>query len=194
MWSWRPRPQYWQSPEALQICIRHAPPAGAQVPLSAFATYGPTNTPLGVNHQGQFVASTISFNLAADVSLSQATRAIEETMATVGCARRPCAARSRAARALFRHRSASQPMADPGGPAHRLHRPRCSLRKLRASDHHPVDACPPRGSARFSALLLFKTDFSIIAFIGVILLIGIVKKECDHDDRLRACRGARRAA
>src|SRR5512137_169272 len=76
-------PQYWQSPEALQSLYVKTP-AGAQVPLSAFATFGPTNTPLGVNHQGQFVASTVSFNLAPGVSLSQATTAVNDALARIG--------------------------------------------------------------------------------------------------------------
>src|SRR4029077_20355582 len=76
-------PEYWQSPEALNT-VYVSTAGGAQVPLSAFATYGPTNTPLGVNHQGQFVASTISFNLPLDVSLSQATRAVEDALARLG--------------------------------------------------------------------------------------------------------------
>src|SRR5205085_3750812 len=55
-----------------------------QVPLSAFSHYAPTNTPLAVNHQGQFAASTISFNLPERVSLSQATVAIEQAMSRIG--------------------------------------------------------------------------------------------------------------
>src|SRR4030095_13270594 len=76
-------PQYWQSPEALRT-IYVSTSTGAQVPLSAFATYGPTNTPLAVNHQGQFAASTISFNLPPGVSLSDATRAVAEALDRIG--------------------------------------------------------------------------------------------------------------
>jgi len=76
-------PQFWQSPETLKT-VYVSTATGAQVPLSAFATYGPTNTALGVNHQGQFVASTISFNLAPNVSLSQATRAVDDELARIG--------------------------------------------------------------------------------------------------------------
>jgi multidrug efflux pump len=54
------------------------------IPLSAIATFGPSTTPLSVNHQGLFVATTISFNLPPGVSLSQATQAIYETMAQIG--------------------------------------------------------------------------------------------------------------
>ncbi|HEX7955059.1 MAG TPA: efflux RND transporter permease subunit, partial [Burkholderiales bacterium] len=64
-------PQYWQSPQSLETVFVSSS-AGHLVPLSAFASYGPTSTPLAVNHQGQFVASTISFNLPIGVSLSQA--------------------------------------------------------------------------------------------------------------------------
>ena len=68
---------FWQSPEALDH-VYVSTPGGAQVPLSAFSRYGPTNTPLGVNHQGQFAASTISFNLPVGGSLSDATRAVKD--------------------------------------------------------------------------------------------------------------------
>jgi multidrug efflux pump len=54
------------------------------VPLSAFSSYGPTHTPLAVNHQGQFVASTISFNLPLGVALSEATRAMPTALNRIG--------------------------------------------------------------------------------------------------------------
>ena len=76
-------PEYWQSPEALDS-VYVSTSKGAQVPLSAFARYGPTNTPLAVNHQSQFVASTISFNLPDGVSLSQATSAVDDALARIG--------------------------------------------------------------------------------------------------------------
>ena len=76
-------PRYWQSPDALNdVFVSNTD--GKQVPLSAFASYGPTSTPLAVNHQGQFVASTISFNLPVGVSLSDATRAITDTLGRIG--------------------------------------------------------------------------------------------------------------
>ena len=59
-------PQYWQSPEALNSVYMQSPSRG-QVPLSAFARFEPTNTSLAVNHQGQFAAATISFNLPLNV-------------------------------------------------------------------------------------------------------------------------------
>src|SRR2546426_6683308 len=76
-------PRYSQGPEALKDVYIIAP-GGAQVPLAAVAHYEYTNTPLSVNHQGQFAASTISFNLPEGVSLSQAAAALNETMARIG--------------------------------------------------------------------------------------------------------------
>ncbi|MHB1591027.1 MAG: efflux RND transporter permease subunit, partial [Sulfuricella sp.] len=72
-------PRYRQSPETLKDVFVIAP-GGVPVPLAAFARWKPTATPLAVNHQGQFAASTISFNLPVGVSLSQATRVIEDAM------------------------------------------------------------------------------------------------------------------
>src|SRR5437867_437312 len=76
-------PRYAQGPEALKD-VYVITPGGAQVPLAAVSHYEYTNTPLSVNHQGQFAASTISFNLPEGVSLSQAAAAIDETMARIG--------------------------------------------------------------------------------------------------------------
>src|SRR5256885_4714646 len=76
-------PQYWQSPESLANVYVLSPTRG-QVPLFAIARYEPTTAPLGVNHQGQFVATTISFNLAPRVSLGEAADAFNRTMAEIG--------------------------------------------------------------------------------------------------------------
>src|SRR5258708_9248741 len=76
-------PQYWQGPEALKNVYVLSPTRG-QVPLSAIALYEPTTAPLSVNHQSQFVASTISFNLALGVSLGEAADAINQAMVQLG--------------------------------------------------------------------------------------------------------------
>ncbi len=166
-------PQYWQSPDALKdVYVSTA--SGAQVPLSTFATYGPTNTPLGVQHQGQFVASTISFNLAPDVSLSQATRAIEDEMARIGVPESIRGTFQGTARA-FQASLASQPWLILAA----LLTVYIVLGVLYESFVHPItilSTLPSAGVGALLALLLFKSEFSIIAFIGVILLIGIVKK------------------
>jgi len=166
-------PEYWQSPEALQS-VYVSTTSGAQVPLSAFATYGPTNTPLGVNHQGQFVASTVSFNLAPDVSLSQATRAVEDALLRIGVPNTVRGTFQGSARA-FQASLASQPWLILAA----LLTVYIVLGVLYESTIHPLtilSTLPSAGVGALLALLLFKTDFSIIAFIGVILLIGIVKK------------------
>ncbi|HKE41900.1 MAG TPA: multidrug efflux RND transporter permease subunit [Casimicrobiaceae bacterium] len=166
-------PEYWQSPEALDnvyVSTSH----GAQVPLSAFARYTPTNTPLGVNHQSQFVASTISFNLADKVSLSQATRAVDAALVRIGVPNSIRGSFQGTARA-FQDSLASQPWLILAA----LIAVYIVLGILYESYVHPLtilSTLPSAGVGALLALLLFKTEFSVIALIGVILLIGIVKK------------------
>ena len=166
-------PQYWQSPEALKS-VYVSTSSGAQVPLSTFATFGPTNTALGVSHQGQFVASTISFNLAPDVPLSQATRAIEDALLRIGV---PDTVRGsfQGSAKVFQASLSSQPWLILAA----LITLYIVLGVLYESYVHPLtilSTLPSAGVGALLALMLFKTDFTIIAFIGVILLIGIVKK------------------
>ncbi len=166
-------PEYWQSPAALNTVYVSAA-GGAQVPLSAFATYAPTNTPLGVNHQGQFVASTISFNLPLGVSLSQATQAVEDAMARLGVPNSVHGTFQGSARA-FQASLNSQPWLILAA----LLTVYIVLGVLYESYVHPLtilSTLPSAGVGALLALKLFGTEFSIIAFIGVILLIGIVKK------------------
>jgi multidrug efflux pump len=166
-------PKYWQSPDTLRN-VYVSTPGGAQVPLSAFATYAPSNTPLGVNHQGQFVASTFSFNLAPDVSLSQATRAIDDAMARLGVPNAVHGSFQGSARA-FQESLKSQPWLILAA----LLSVYIVLGVLYESYVHPLtilSTLPSAGVGELLALMLFKTDFSIIGLIGVILLIGIVKK------------------
>ncbi len=101
-------PEYWQSPDALDH-VYVSTSNGSQVPLSAFAHYAPTNTSLGVNHQSQFVASTISFNLPEGTSLGQATVAIDDCARAGSAFRQPYAAASKARRGHSRIRSAASP-------------------------------------------------------------------------------------
>jgi multidrug efflux pump len=166
-------PEFWQSPETLSN-VYVSTSTGAQVPLSAFAKYGPTNTALGVSHQGQFVASTISFNLAENVSLSQATDAIDREMLRIGV---PASIRGTfqgTARA-FQQSLSSQPWLILAA----LLTVYIVLGVLYESFVHPLtilSTLPSAGVGALLALLLFKTEFSIIAFIAVILLIGIDQK------------------
>ncbi len=166
-------PEYWQSPEALDS-VYVSTSSGKQVPLSAFARYAPTNTPLGVNHQGQFVASTISFNLPEGVSLSQATRAVDDAMVRIGVPSTVRGTFQGTARA-FQASLSSQPWLILAA----LLAVYIVLGVLYESYVHPLtilSTLPSAGVGALLALLLFKTEFSVIALIGVILLIGIVKK------------------
>jgi multidrug efflux pump len=166
-------PQYWQSPDALRSVYVSAG-NGSQIPLSAFATFGPTTTPLAVNHQGQFAASTISFNLPVGVSLSEATDAINAMMARIGVPTSVQGTFAGAARA-FQQSVSANPLLIVAA----IITIYIVLGILYESYVHPItilSTLPSAGVGALLALLLFKTEFSLIALIGVILLIGIVKK------------------
>jgi len=166
-------PEYLQGPHALQD-IYVVTGGGKRVPLSAFARVTPTSTPLGVNHQGQFAASTISFNLAEGYSLSQATDAIKLAMAQIGAPETLQANFAGGAKA-FQDSLKSQPLLILAA----IITIYIVLGILYESYVHPLtilSTLPSAGVGALLALLLFKTEFSIIALIGVILLIGIVKK------------------
>jgi multidrug efflux pump len=166
-------PEYWQSPASLDHVYVSAS-GGAQVPLSAFARYAATNTALGVNHQSQFVASTISFNLPEGTSLGQATRAIEDALARIGVPATIRGSFQGTARA-FQQSLDSQPWLILAA----LLTVYIVLGVLYESYVHPItilSTLPSAGIGALLALMLFRTEFSVIALIGVILLIGIVKK------------------
>ena len=166
-------PQYWQSPEALKDVYVLSPTKG-QVPLSAIASFAPTTAPLAVNHQGQFVASTISFNLPIGVSLGDATNAINDAMARIGVPTSVHGTFQGTAR-VFQASLASQPWLILAA----LITVYIVLGVLYESYVHPItilSTLPSAGVGAILALMLFHTEFSIIALIGVILLIGIVKK------------------
>jgi multidrug efflux pump len=144
------------------------------VPLSAVAHYETGNTPLAVNHQGLFVASTISFNLKPGVSLGEATQAIDAAVAQLHM---PANVRGNFAGTaqLFQKSLANEPIL----VAAALVAVYIVLGVLYESYIHPItilSTLPSAGVGAVLALMLFNIDFSIIALIGVILLIGIVKK------------------
>ena len=166
-------PRYWQSPEALKELYIVAP-GGAQVPLSAFSRYEMTNTPLSVAHQSQFAATTVSFNLPAGVSLSDATRAVNEELARIGVPTTIHGSFQGTAR-VFEASLKSQPWLILTA----LLAVYIVLGMLYESLVHPLtilSTLPSAGVGALLALLVFNTEFTIIALIGVILLIGIVKK------------------
>ncbi len=166
-------PQYWQGPEALDKLYVLSPTRG-QVPLSAVARYELTNTALSVNHQGQFAAATISFNLPVGVSLSDAVTVVNATMAQIGVPSTIHGSFQGTAR-TFQASLDSQPWLILAA----LITVYIVLGILYESYIHPLtilSTLPSAGVGALLALWLFNTEFSIIAMIGVILLIGIVKK------------------
>ncbi|GAB3626056.1 multidrug transporter [Pandoraea terrae] len=166
-------PQWWQSPESLKD-IYVVTAGGAQVPLSTFSKFGPTNTALGVSHQGQFAASTISFNLPPGVSLGDAQRAVDDAVARLGMPTSVHGSFQGTAQA-FQDSLSSQPVLILTA----LLTVYIVLGILYESYVHPLtilSTLPSAGVGALLALLVCGTEFSIIALIGVILLIGIVKK------------------
>ena len=144
------------------------------IPLAAFASYAPGNTPLAVNHQEQFVATTISFNLAPGKSLSDASREIDQTVQRIHM---PASIHGSFAGTVqtFQLFLSNELLLVVTA----LIAVYIVLGILYESTIHPItilSTLPSAGVGAVLALLLFGTEFSIIALIGVILLIGIVKK------------------
>jgi multidrug efflux pump len=166
-------PDFLQSPESLKDIYVQSK-SGAMVPLTAFSTFGLGTTPLAVNHQGQFVSTTIAFNLADGISLSQASSAIERTMSRIGV---PATIHGGFAgnASAFQQGQSSQPWLILAA----LLAIYIVLGVLYESYVHPLtilSTLPSAGVGAILALLVFGQQFTVIAFIGVILLIGIVKK------------------
>ena len=164
---------YLQGPETLDR-LYFSNKSGEQVPLASFAKVETTNTPLSINHQGGAPASTISFNLPEGVSLSEATDAINNAMAETGV---PVSVRGsfQGTANAFQQSLSSQPVLI-GAAIIAIY---LVLGILYENLVHPItilSTLPSAGVGALLALMLFKTEFSIIALIGVILLIGIVKK------------------
>jgi multidrug efflux pump len=166
-------PRYWQDPQFLsEIYVRD--PSGRQVPLKAFSRFGPSIAPLAVNHQGLFPAVTISFNLAPNVALGDAVTAIDATARKVGL---PDTIQTFFAGTAQAYQDSLRN--EPILIAAALITVYIVLGMLYESCIHPItilSTLPSAGVGALLALLLSHTDLSIIAMIGIILLIGIVKK------------------
>jgi len=166
-------PQYWQRPDTLQdIYVRSA--SGQQVPLAAFAHFQPTASTLAVNHQGQFPAVTLSFNLAPGVALGSAVSAIQDAVAELGV---PPSVRGsfQGTAQAFQASLANQLWLILAA----LVTVYIVLGILYESYIHPItilSTLPSAGVGAILALMICRTEFSIIGLIGIILLIGIVKK------------------
>ncbi|HEY3309948.1 MAG TPA: multidrug efflux RND transporter permease subunit [Desulfuromonadaceae bacterium] len=166
-------PLFWQSPETLRDIYVPAT-NGAQVPLSAFTHYEPTDTSLAVNHQAQFPSITLSFNLAPGVALGDAVKAVENATRQLGM---PATVRGsfQGTAQAFQASLRNQPLLILAA----LITVYIVLGVLYESYIHPItilSTLPSAGVGAVLALMLFRTDLSLIAIIGVILLIGIVKK------------------
>ena len=166
-------PRFLQDPETLRGFF-FVNAQGQQVPLTAFAKLTQTNTPLAVNHERGTPASTVSFSLAPGVSLSQATDAINNAVAELGV---PVSIRGSfsGTAGAFQQALAGQPLLILAAMVTIY----LVLGMLYESLLHPLtilSTLPSAGVGALLALMWFKTEFSLIALIGVILLIGIVKK------------------
>jgi multidrug efflux pump len=166
-------PRFWQRPDSLNDVMLMGP-NGAQIPLSAVAHWDLGNAALAVNHQGQFAADTLSFNLAPGVSLGTAANAITRAMLVNGV---PAAIRGgfQGNAKAFQDSLASEPML----VLLALITIYLVLGILYESTVHPItilSTLPSAGVGAVLALEISHTELTIIAFIGVILLIGIVKK------------------
>ncbi|MGA9143715.1 MAG: multidrug efflux RND transporter permease subunit [Candidatus Acidiferrales bacterium] len=166
-------PQFWQSPLGLNNVYVH-PAAGGEVPLSAIAHFAPTTAPLSVNHQSQFPSVTISFNLASGVALSDAAATINQMEQRIGM---PQTIRGMFSGTLqaFQSSLSTEPMLIITA----LLAVYIVLGILYESFIHPItiiSTIPSAGVGAVLALMLFGLDLSVIALIGIILLIGIVKK------------------
>lgn len=166
-------PQYQRSPDALKhIYVQSS--NGSQVPLSAFTHFEPSTTPLTVNHQGQFPVITLSFNLAPGVSLGDAVQAIKKAEQQIDLPASINANFQGTAQA-FQSSLANEPFLILAA----LVTVYIVLGVLYESYIHPItilSTLPSAGVGALLALLICRTDFSVISLIGIILLIGIVKK------------------
>jgi multidrug efflux pump len=166
-------PKYQMTPDALKS-VYVITSTGAQVPLSAFAHFAPANTALAVNHQGQFPAVTLSFNLAPGGDLGTATRIISQTEMEM---RMPATIHGsfQGTAAAFQDSLSSEPILILAA----LVAVYIVLGILYESYIHPItilSTLPSAGTGALLALLLFHLQLDVIGLIGIILLIGIVKK------------------
>ena len=166
-------PEYWQDPQSLRDIYVHDP-NGSEVPLAAIVQYGPSNAPLSVNHQGLFPAVTISFNLKLGLALGDAVSEITKAASDVGLPPTIHTMFVGTAEA-YQQSLANEPALIAGA----LITVYLVLGILYESMIHPItilSTLPSAGVGALLALLLTHTDLTIMAMIGIILLIGIVKK------------------
>ena len=196
-------PRLQGTPETLNNIYVKSPTTGAQVPLAAFANWSTVPiAPLSISHQGQFPAITISFNLAPNVALGQATAAVEQAKTDLGVPGTLNTGFQGTAQA-FQQSLGTVPLLILAA----LVVVYLILGILYESYIHPLtilSTLPAAGVGALMTLMIFGYDFSLIALIGVVLLIGIVKKNgimlvdfaivAERDDNLTSEEAIRRAA
>ena len=165
-------PRYFQSPEGLNFTYPRA--TNGVTPISAVATFHPSTTPLQVNHTGVFPSVTVSFNLAPGLSLSDATLAINQLQTKLGL---PSTIRGFFAGTLqaYQQSLATEPILVTTA----LLAVYIVLGILYESLVHPltiISTLPPASVGAMLALLVFHNDLNVISIIGIVLLIGLVKK------------------
>jgi len=166
-------PQYWQSPEGLKD-IYLATSSGKNIPLLTVAKGQANTTPLAVNHTGLFPSVTVSFNLAPNVSLSQATLSINQMQKRIGA---PSTLTGFFAGTLLAYQQSLG--TEPVLILTALLAVYIVLGILYESLVHPltiISTLPSASVGAMLALMLFKEDLNVISIIGIVLLIGIVKK------------------
>jgi multidrug efflux pump subunit AcrB len=164
---------FWQNPDGLNyVYLKTA--NGRQVPLSAFVSYGSDTAPLAVNHQGQFPSATISFNLPPGAALGDAVPVIEEAEQQMGMPSSIHGSFSGTAQA-YQESLASEPVLIAAA----LVAVYIVLGMLYESLIHPItilSTLPSAGVGALLALIATHNELNVISLIGIILLIGIVKK------------------
>ena len=167
-------PQYWQSPEGLKDVYLSTASNNGHIPLLAVAKNQANTIPLAINHTGLFPSVTVSFNLAPNVSLSEATTRIQAMQKQLGT---PTTIQGFFAGTLLAYQQSLSTMPILVGTA--LLAVYIVLGILYESLVHPVtiiSTLPSAGVGAMLALTLFKVDLNVISIIGIVLLIGIVKK------------------
>jgi multidrug efflux pump len=167
-------PRYWQSPEGLNFIYPSASSTNGVTPLSAVSTAKAGTTPLQVNHTGVFPSVTVSFNLAPGLSLSDATLEINQMQTRMGL---PSTIRGFFAGTLQAYQQSLS--TEPILVTTALLAVFIVLGILYESLVHPltiISTLPPASVGAMLALLVFKNDLNVISIIGIVLLIGLVKK------------------
>jgi multidrug efflux pump len=167
-------PQYWQTPEGLKDIYLHTAQSKSSIPLLTVAKAQANTTPLAINHTGLFPSVTLSFNLAPNVSLSQATLSIDQMQKRLGT---PSTMQGFFAGTLLAYQQSLG--TEPLLILTALLAVYIVLGILYESLVHPltiISTLPSASVGAMLALMLFKEDLNVISIIGIVLLIGIVKK------------------